>query len=299
MARYLPAEITAALDLGTLELTKDSFIDEALRLQYSDLLYRVQTREGGPAYLYVLLEHKSYPDEWVGLQLLTYMVRIWQQAKQEQAQPPLPPVLPLVLYHGEQGWNAATAFSALIDAPEALAAFMPQFRYQLCDLTRDQLDGLQSQAALAVALQVLKYSRNQELAQRLPEILALFRQMLGRRDEALGYLEAVLRYLAQASGQLDEHDLREALTRALPDDIGDSVMPTLAETWVEQGRQEGLQKGGLQSLRRTLRRQLTRRFGPLPEAVNQRIDQADIATLEAWLDQVLDALSLQTMFNSP
>jgi hypothetical protein len=43
---------------------------------------------------------------------------------------------------------------------------------------------------------------------------------------------------------------------------------------------------------RLLRRQLARRFGPLPEGVEARIDTADLATLEAWLDRVLDAESL-------
>ncbi|HWP00552.1 MAG TPA: hypothetical protein VNL74_08010 [Methylococcus sp.] len=37
---------------------------------------------------------------------------------------------------------------------------------------------------------------------------------------------------------------------------------------------------------------MTRRFGPLPEEAVERIDAADLPTLEAWLDRVLDAESL-------
>ncbi|MFM7932360.1 MAG: Rpn family recombination-promoting nuclease/putative transposase, partial [Pirellula sp.] len=39
------AELVAALDLDSLELKKDSFIDEELRESYSDLLYSVQLAE--------------------------------------------------------------------------------------------------------------------------------------------------------------------------------------------------------------------------------------------------------------
>ena len=69
-------------------------------------------------------------------------------------------------------------------------------------------------------------------------------------------------------------------------------MPTLAETWIEQGMHEGLQQGELL----TLKRQLTKRFGPLPAAIEQRLARAGRAELEAWLDQVLDAPSLEAMF---
>ncbi len=142
--------------------------------------------------------------------------------------------------------------------------------------------------------------RSDELPARLPEILELFRQLLDQRDEALAFLETVLRYLAQAAGQLDEPHLRDALVKALPADVGENIMPTLAETWVEQGRQQGLEKGlqqgQLAHTRTTLRKQLMQLFGPLPEAIDARIEQADQTALDAWLEQVPKASSLEAMF---
>jgi hypothetical protein len=61
---------------------------------------------------------------------------------------------------------------------------------------------------------------------------------------------------------------------------------------VEQGRQEGLQQGEVQ----VLRRQLTRRFGPLPEWAEERLTKADLAQLEVWADRVLDAETLDAVF---
>lgn len=73
---YLPTEVRQLLDLTTLELTKDSFVDEALQDHFSDLLYKLRLQNGTMARVYLLFEHKSYPAELVAFQLLRYMVRI-------------------------------------------------------------------------------------------------------------------------------------------------------------------------------------------------------------------------------
>lgn len=46
----------------------------------------------------------------------------------------------------------------------------------------------------------------------------------------------------------------------------------------------------------TVRRLLTRRFGPLPEAVETRLQNASIDELESLTDHLLDAPSLQALF---
>ena len=64
------------------------------------------------------------------------------------------------------------------------------------------------------------------------------------------------------------------------------------EGWFEEKRQQGRVEGegGL------LHRLLTRRFGTLPEAIEFRLAQANIDQLEVWGDRVLDAKSLDHVF---
>ena len=69
LAHYLPPDVAVELDVTTPEISKDSFVDAELQPHLSDLLYRVSLKEGGPAYVYLLFEHKSAPDGWVALQL--------------------------------------------------------------------------------------------------------------------------------------------------------------------------------------------------------------------------------------
>ena len=52
--------------------------------------------------IYLLFEHKSQPEHWTALQLLRYVVAGGEQyLKQHRKAQRLPPVYPLVLYHGQ------------------------------------------------------------------------------------------------------------------------------------------------------------------------------------------------------
>ena len=95
-AHYLPADVAALFDLETLEVSKDSFVDEELRSHYSDLLYQVACRDGMPGFVYLLFEHKSRPEPLVALDLLRYQVRIWRLWLGQGGARPLPPIIPVV-----------------------------------------------------------------------------------------------------------------------------------------------------------------------------------------------------------
>ncbi|MCI5132322.1 MAG: Rpn family recombination-promoting nuclease/putative transposase, partial [Candidatus Electrothrix sp. EH2] len=136
LREYLPRGLLRKIDLESLHAVKDSFVEKELRQHFSDLLYTVRHQEGD-LYLYLLFEHKSYPDPWTGLQLLRYLIRIWEQyRKQHPKERKLPAVLPLVLYHGRSRWRLSDRFSSLIvQDDEELAPFIPDFNWQVHDLS--------------------------------------------------------------------------------------------------------------------------------------------------------------------
>src|SRR4051812_22998721 len=78
LRNYLPEEILARIDLETLRLEKESFVDPALRESFSDLLFSVKLAAGGEVFIYLLLEHKSSPEPFVAFQLLRYIVQFWE-----------------------------------------------------------------------------------------------------------------------------------------------------------------------------------------------------------------------------
>ncbi|GAB4273075.1 MAG: hypothetical protein Kow0065_22060 [Methylomicrobium sp.] len=60
--------------------------------------------------------------------------------------------------------------------------------------------------------------------------------------------------------------------------------------------QKGLETGRLKADQNTLRRQLGRRFKTLPGWAEQRIAQASAKELEQWLDNIIDAPTLEAVF---
>ena len=73
LRHHLPADIASLLLPGTLAIRKDSFVDQALSEHYSDLLYSVKLHNGQPGFVYVLFEHKSYPEPRIALDLNKYL----------------------------------------------------------------------------------------------------------------------------------------------------------------------------------------------------------------------------------
>ena len=102
------AERLARLDLETLTIANASFTDEESRPGAADLLLRVSaraaragaSRELSEAFIYILFEHKSFADPKTLLQLLRYMTRIWDRYRRENSSGLLPPVLPIIVFHG-------------------------------------------------------------------------------------------------------------------------------------------------------------------------------------------------------
>src|SRR5512145_1306682 len=92
----LPEALAKQLDWSSLRPLPERFVDEAMRDSQADRLY--QARYGNrEALVYVLWEHKSEVDKWTLLQLLRYMVRIWEQRLAQKPPPAtLPPIIPVI-----------------------------------------------------------------------------------------------------------------------------------------------------------------------------------------------------------
>lgn len=131
----LPTEIVALLASDPPELVDGSFVDGEFREHLTDRLYKVRLIDGAAAFIYSLLEHKSWPDGQVAFQLYRYVNRFLEQwARENPGWKLLPPVIPVVIYHGAGEWWIADDFHALMAGNEALYPYLPNFRYVVVDL---------------------------------------------------------------------------------------------------------------------------------------------------------------------
>jgi predicted transposase/invertase (TIGR01784 family) len=238
----LPEQVLKLIDLTTLEITKDSFIEKELADYHSDMLYKVKLTDGSQGFIYVLFEHKSYYDRFVHLQLLEYMAKIWRLFIKQHKKPPdyLPIVIPLLVCHARKKWPEDTMrLTSLLSGPvDDLAGYIPDFGFELYDLHRYTDDEIKGNIASRLALLLLKHIRDPDLQRKLPGIFALLSTLM-EKETGLQWLEVVIRYLGSARDQkvLSWKQIKEIAEKAISEEAGRFVM-TLEEKTRNEGRLE-------------------------------------------------------------
>ena len=285
LANYLPPEIAAALDLSSLEIVKDSFVDEALRSHLSDLLYRVGLQGGGNAYACMLFEHKSEPYDLVSWQILRYKVRAWE-LELRQGATKLPPIIPIVFYHGQRRWQVPREFSALVDfgGHDVLREFEVESSYYLCDISSYDVSQFKGAAILQAGLRLMQTIFTDEFEETLEEVFDL---LLGAREPgATEYLRIILRYAVASRKRLTQERLQQVVEKKIPKPEAMRFMETLAELWMQQA----IQQKSLELATRALR-MVRKRIGAIDEAT-----EGSLYALS--FDQLADLMESSADFNS-
>lgn len=301
----LGVEAASFLDFATLAPEPGSFVDDALRERHVDRLFSVQLL-GQPARVYVLYEHKSAPERWLGLAVLAYEVQIWQTLlKAEPTRDKLPPIFSIVIFHGEKGLRVGTHFQALVDlpadAPASLRELVPEFRFALTDLSPAASAVVVPgalRASTELMLSALQLARSdRDLAEMVRGWRRLVREVWLEPDGAAA-VDLVFRYIAEVR-DLRDRDIIEVIAREVGRKEADT-MQSLVEMWRQEGarkgREEGREEGRKEGQRALLLRLLRRRFGRLPRRVLAAIEAADARALERWSDALLDARTLAELF---
>ena len=238
---YLPAEVVKNLDFNTLRICKDSFLNKRLAKYFSDILYQANI-ENIDIFIYLLIDHKSREEPFMGFQFLKYMVRIWElYLKQNKKAETLPVVIPIVIYHGHKKWEVARGFSSFFKAPGYLEEYIPDFNYRLYDISHVPDEEIKGAVLLRILLMTLKYIFTPELNHRLrEEIFPLFLE-LKDKEKGTEYLDVLLRYLTRSARGLPEKELDESVRKLFEE--GGDMMQTIAEKWKKEGIKIGEKRG--------------------------------------------------------
>ncbi len=287
---YLPQSITDIVDVDTLEPQKDSFISKELQESFSDLLFKanINKREG---YLYFLFEHKSYPSRDVAFQLLKYMVEIWNAKIENTNQ--LPVIIPLVIYHGKDGWNIKHTLGEMIsgyeELPRDVQAYIPNYKYLLYDFSRFTDREIKGEVRNKITVTMMRDMPREDIGEILKYVFRAAVYLLELEDKQTGieYLETLVRYLLSARADLTKEDFNELVKKIetiYPE--GSERIMTLAELFREEGMERGIEVGETKALARTAIKFLVKKFGFVPEDLKQGITKLDVPTLEVIVDGV-------------
>ncbi|HEY5961243.1 MAG TPA: Rpn family recombination-promoting nuclease/putative transposase [Polyangiaceae bacterium] len=220
----LPPALATQIDFSSLKPLPGTFVDEHMRGSHTDLLYTVQCA-GRDTRLYVLFEHKSEVDRWTLLQLLRYMVRIWEQCLAQKPPPTtLPPIIPVIVHHSEAGWTAPTHFQGLFEpavmADTDLQRLTPEFEVQLDDISHCTDEELRARSMGPEATLGFLFLRDGRREGRVLDELVLWTDLFRAVITAPDGQRAILRlfnYLSSVAPNLDPKELTERVQRAMPE----------------------------------------------------------------------------------
>ncbi|SKA96162.1 conserved hypothetical protein (putative transposase or invertase) [Caloramator quimbayensis] len=307
---YIPANIIKIIDLDTLELQKDSFINEQLQEVFSDMLFKVNINNND-GYIYFLFEHKSYISKQTALQLIKYMVEIWEMSIKSEGIGKLPVIIPLVIYHGKEKWRAKKSLGDIIEGynelEEDIKRYIPNFEYLLYDISRYKDEDIKGHVQLRIMLSIFRDIFIKDVREMQDTILKAANYLSELEDKQTGiqYFETYMRYIFSSYNEMTRSDFENIAKKIEKTFIeGSEHIMTLADIFRKEGLEEGLEKGleeGLEKGRKEGKKEvltksviklLTKKFGILPNEIKNKIENVDIAILEIIVEDILEIQSI-------
>jgi predicted transposase/invertase (TIGR01784 family) len=235
-----PLELLEKLDLDTLENDNNSYIDESLQEYYSDIVYNCEYVGNTRIKISILFEHKSYKPRNEYLQLLRYILNIWDYAEKNKEEPLI--VVPVIFYHGKEKWVVKPLFKYFKGVDEILRKFIPDFKYILTDLneisdTEIINEKFKSNINKVMAL-LFKHMKDENyLKEQMTDIFFLIKDFFGTEKRSV--VITFLFYIMSAT-EIDKDYIEKCLNSISPE--GGEITMTTAMKLREEGLQEGKQE---------------------------------------------------------
>lgn len=255
----MPREQLEQLDLSTLALASDSFVDARLRKSLSDLVYTCGLKNGGTARICLLIEHKSQrPGRLIYPQINRYICGI-QEEDVKQKRKDFTLTIPILFYHGAEAWSHQPLLQLYGPLPVGMERFVPAFDFVVVDvqkMSREAILTMHHTMALRNIFLVLKKQWDDNFFKGHFSDIVIFVDENMSQELCDSLFELTWQFIQHIS-TLTEKDIMEVVT-ALPPKYGKRVKSTYqqmmesaakkAKAMVEAeakavGRQEGRQEG--------------------------------------------------------
>ena len=169
------------------------------------------------------------------------MTHIWEKhVEHHKGTKKLPPIIPMLIYHGEYPWKVDTSFVSMFDIPDTLMRYIPAFSYELTDVSHMPEGEIKGEIELRIVLTALRYIFHPEIMSRLKNIFQLFRE-LPDKTEFDRYLKLLLIYLGSNIKDVKPEQIRDAVDKALEE--GGVTMKTVFQQVREEGIEIGVKEG--------------------------------------------------------
>lgn len=253
--------IVAHLDFDRLTPVNRSYIPDNLREQVSDIVFTVPFLSGEKTeelLIYILIEHQSTVDVSMVSRVLFYMTQIWDAQRREWNSKNKPksqwryrPIVPIVLYTGDQKWKIPPSLSELMDFPDMFSRFVPKFDILFLSVKEtDASDLMRTVHPIGWLLTVLQneHASKEEISQALinaaKHINTLDVEHIEQWRRAIFYLYLLIFHRRP----YEEHDelktlVHQEVLQSEHREEGEVMAQTMADYLFEQGEKRGKKEG--------------------------------------------------------
>jgi predicted transposase/invertase (TIGR01784 family) len=226
------------LDLESLTLDSTSYISTDLEEYFSDLVWTARYKNQTDIRITFLFEHKSYVQPFPHIQLGRY---IFEQIElQGKTKGKLNVIIPIVVYHGKDKWHVREFHEYFEGIDEILMPYIPNFKYQLTDLSQYSDEELISKGygkLLNVFLAMLHARDMNYIRNNLQGILTAAEQYSVGNENFLRLIFVYLFRNAELSG-----DELIQISETIQNPLKNIAMSTY-DLLIQKGRQEGVVLG--------------------------------------------------------
>ena len=241
LSEYLPAEVREIVDLDSIKVQKESYIEPNLTKRLSDIVYKVNTKDNGDAFIYVCAENQSSVDQLMAFRLWRYTLLLAERHIKDKGKLPL--IFPLVVYSGTAKYTAPRNLWALFEYPELAKKLLAE-DHALVDLQAMPDDEIARKKHIALFEFVMKHINMRDmlglwekLFKTLPDAVIL------DREHGYFYISNLLWYVDSRLSEEKRDELSNVIMEHLPKEDGVKLMRTIADGYIEEGVNKGIAQG--------------------------------------------------------
>ena len=306
LIEILAKELADLIDFSQLEFQDRTSISSKLREQVSDMLFSVPFKKGSETdelLIYILIEHQSTVDVSMGFRLLFYMMNIWDAQRQRWEQDNvsksewrLRPILPIVFYSGDRRWHVPLSVTAIMDIPEVLTRFVPNFDTLFLNVKKiETTEFTKTDHPFGWLLKVLQNEKadkeiiKEALTEAIASLNTLESEQAEWRKRAIHYFVMLITSRRPSS---EHNELIDLVNQHSEEEEVELMVKSMADVMMEKGITQGVEQGETQAKRDGVIKLLTHQFPDVSDTVVEAIHEIqERSRLDTLFDQILTATS--------
>lgn len=170
-------------------------------------------------------------------------------------------IIPIIIYHGERNWDVSIYLPVNRELSSA-SKYAQNFNYEFFDISHIPDDQIRGSALLRIVFLTMKYIHNQQILNKLDDILVIFEEMSHVASIA-NDLNTFALYIETAAPQ----NLRQRLSEKIKSWERRDDMPEISKTFQrlkDEGRVEGKIEVAQQMIQKGMSKELVQEITGLP-----------------------------------